>query len=137
MSPKVIDRLTVAFWIGYIALPFLTGILAYHWLPNESYDASYHDLILNREVQDRNGDSVDAPAMWADKRTGVVYTYGQFRGHRHSEAIRCALVWFGYGLIGCVVATYSNRSRGLWKAFRLALVVDGAIAGYIFISTWS
>src|SRR3974390_687836 len=99
MSPKLIDRLNVAFWIVYIALPFFTGILAYHWLPNESYDERHHDLVLNREVPDENDNPVDVPAMWADKQTGTVYTYEQFQGNRHLEAIRGAFVWFAYGLL--------------------------------------
>jgi len=135
VSARLLDRLHVAFWALYIALPLFTGILAYHWLPNESYDEKRHILLENREVMDANDNPVDAPSAWADKKTGTVYTYEQFRNHRHSEAIRSAFVWFGYGLIGCVVASYRNRKHGFWKAFKIAMLVDCVLAGYIFITT--
>ena len=31
-------RLGAAFWTAYILVPLLTGLLSYHWLPDESYD---------------------------------------------------------------------------------------------------
>ncbi len=130
------QKLVTGFWIGYILVPIFTGLLAYGWLPNESFDESRDEMIASHEVcQADSGPCGDRADIWKDKITGTVYTYEQFAPHRQSESVRMMLSWFGYGLIGCMVLAWTaareNRLRFL-VVFRNSLLVNLALALWTF-----
>ena len=40
------------FWIAYVLVPLFTGLLAYNWLPHESYSPGRDDLVASHEISD-------------------------------------------------------------------------------------
>jgi hypothetical protein len=92
LAARLRNWVNTAFWITYIVVPLLTGVLQYHWLPNESFDERHQIMLESREVEDQNDNPVEVPGVWEDKETGAVYSYEGFRHHRHSEAVRSAFV---------------------------------------------
>jgi len=111
-------RLEILFWIAFVVVPLLTGILAYRWLPNESFDERKHELLLGDQVGDRWQEHGVRARMWKSKKTGEVFTPASFDEHRAAEAIRLPVTWFTYGLLGCVVYAWrSSRSQGQGGTF--------------------
>jgi len=76
------------FWTLYLVVTFFTGILAYNWLPDESFDPEHHVALVQHTVcEDRDegqrcGEVYD---IWKDKKTGTVFNFIDFEGHRRSE----------------------------------------------------
>ena len=133
------QKIEALFWIFYLLFPILSGYWqAYDWLPHESYTFGSHTLVASHEVCDdtRCGDVAD---MWKDKETGEFYTREDFADHRHSEALRMAVTWFVYGVIGCFAFAYFRdlKSPGTFsKYLRGALCVNAAIAAFELIHIW-
>jgi hypothetical protein len=64
---------------------------------------------------------------WRDKKTGIIYTVGDFAEHRRSERRRLAYTWFGYGIIGCTFFAFrQSRLAGkkYFVSFSQALAVN-------------
>lgn len=130
-------RLQVGFWTLFIALPILTGLLAYRWLPNESFDEKRHELVAGHEVGDRFQDHGISADIWKDKKTGEIFTPARFAEHRKMEARRMAVTWFGYGLVGCLFFAWVGALKGqgrFFVAFGKAVALNLVIAGYMFLS---
>jgi hypothetical protein len=109
------------FWLVYVlVVPLSTGILAYNWLPHESYRPDRDELLSSHEVtdEDRTGTVYDE---WKDKKSGTVYTIMDFEQHRRSEAKRLFWTWFCYGLIGCFFFAF-RQHRLSDKKFVVSLV---------------
>ncbi len=126
-------------WVIYFLLPILTGLLAYHWLPNEDYDANRHNLLASHEVCVDWGRCADKKDAWADKRTGEVFTPADFDEHRKSEAIRMASADVFYALVGCFMFAYLNATHGDGSFHRnlgQAVCVAAAIVGFLFLMTY-
>src|SRR5271166_5352798 len=63
------------FWWVFFLLPFFTGILHYHFLPNEYYDEKRHELLESHEkCQDVPYRCADIADLWRDKKTGEVFS---------------------------------------------------------------
>jgi hypothetical protein len=136
MNSRLLNRVQVAFWIAYVALPIFTGWLAYRWLPNESYDQQKHELLESHEEEDGNDRTGEVADVWKDRETGKIYSREMFEQHVRQEARRMAIAWFAYGLIGCFVFAFSSvatRRTSFAVAFGRALLVDLAIA----LFTWA
>lgn len=139
VETSLFRKLEVAFWIVFIALPIFTGWLAYHWLPNESYDEKEHELLLGREVGDPQ-EHVVRPEMWRDKKTGEVFMPAHFSEHRAAEAKRLAATDFAYGLIGCIFYAWARsqkKNEPFFEAFGKAVALNLVIAIYTFFSIGS
>jgi len=139
-TSKHFSRIQVAFWITFFLLPFFTGLLAYKWLPNESYDERDHVALNSYEVEDREGNITEIVAIWEDRKTGVSYTEGDFVEHRHSEANRLTAVWFAYGLVGCcffACTQYAQTKSSFYSAFGRASLINIAVAVYAWFATAS
>jgi hypothetical protein len=127
------------FWTLYFVVPFLTGILVYNWLPDESFDSDHHIALAQHTVcEDRDegqrcGEVYD---IWKDKKTGKIYRLTDFEDHRRSETNRMALTWFFYGLIGCSFYAY-KKSKVDGKRFITemgkAMLVDFFVTAYMYI----
>lgn len=131
-------KIEVGFWIVFVALPIFTGLLAYRWLPNESFDEKRHELLSGREVGDRWQEHGVRPEMWRDMKTREVFMPVQFAKHRAAEAKRIAATWFAYGLVGCFFYAWTRiqqKKERFYKAFRRAVALNLAIAIYMFFST--
>lgn len=142
---KWLEVVQVVFWILFITIPFFTGILAYHWLPNEApmlaggkvlepYEiVSSHEECHDAQVGEDCGTVVD---VWKNKNTGEVFTKADFKDHRYSERNRMAITWFCYGLIGCFfaagVAYYQKKD--FYKYFGIAVLINIAITIFIFVT---
>jgi hypothetical protein len=130
-------RAQTVFWIVYLLFPIFTGLLAYDWLPNESYDERRHKLLTSHDVCDNNRNVCeDHPDAWADKRTGAVFTSARFDEHRKSEAVRMAYADAFYALIGCFMFAYLNATHGdvsFRRNLKQAFCVAAAIVGYLFL----
>lgn len=140
MSESAFRNFQKYFWWAYVLLPFFTGLLTYHWLPDESYDERRHELLASRTV-DTNpiGGSENTPQEWRSKISGRIYTPASFAEHRHSEAIRMSIIAFLYGLIGCFVFAYGQINKKLSTfivAFKSTLFYDAAISILILFFVW-
>jgi hypothetical protein len=119
------------FWLVYLLIvPIFTGMLAYNWLPHESYRPDKDELLSSHEVstEEQTGTVYDA---WRDKETGITYTLRDFEQHRRSEARRMAETWFGYGLIGCAFFAF-RQFRLSERKFVVSLIQ--ALAVNLFIT---
>jgi hypothetical protein len=118
---QILKALEPWFWMVFILLPMGTGLLAYHWLPNESFDAKRHTVLESHEVCHGDpevcGDKAD---VWEDRVTGRVYSRGDFAKHREAEQRRIAGADFLYGMVGCLFFAYM-RSREAAGVFFSAL----------------
>ena len=141
-NPRILHpwmkRLVVAYWASYILVPIFTGLLAYSWLPNESYNPKRHELLQGIEVGTRYEDHGVKPEMWRDRATGKVFAPELFSEHRQRESRRLAATWFAYGLIACLVyawQTWFKSGEQFFSAFGRSVAVNLLVAGYIFWST--
>lgn len=128
------------FWLFYFVLPVGTGLLAYQWLPNENYDYRNHELLNSHSesVGPEGLTSAEVPDRWRNDESGEVFTPAMFYKHRAHEAQRLLVVWFGYGLIGCLFYAYSKAraGRGLFMAALIsALIVNSALAAFVYLMT--
>ncbi len=122
------------FWLAFILVPMFSGLLAYDWLPHESYNPETDRLIASHEVTvgDKTGEVYDA---WQNKKTGAVYRIENFERHRRAESGRMAYTWFMYGLVGCAFYAfrqYKFAEKKFTVAFAQALAVDIVVALYTY-----
>ena len=126
-------RLHKVFWVAFVLIPIVTGILQYDWLPNELFDPERHTALRYREVCD-DTHCEETPSVWKHKQSGRIYSYEGFAAHRKNEAYRMAVWWFAYGLIGCFAwAGFRNRETepDFWKPFSAAVCVNAAVTGFV------
>ena len=123
----------------YFLVPFLTGILAYSWLPDESFNPDRHIAIAQHTIcEDRDngqrcGEIYD---IWKDKRSGNIFSIADFEDHRRSESTRMMITWFLYGLIGCSFYGYKRAKvdgRRFMTEMGKAILVNIAVTGYMYI----
>jgi len=136
-ASSTFSRLQVGFWISFLVLPIFTGLLSYHWLPNEYYDQRKHEL-LESHVEERGGRTGEVHDLWRDKQTGKLFSPADFTIHRQNESWRMAAVWFGYGLVGCFFFAFSRWIRNVgsfYRSFGMATLVNLAVAAYTWVST--
>ena len=129
-SQRLRDGQTLV-WIFYFLIPILTGILAYHWLPNEHFDPVHHSLVWSDDSCDFTGSCSEIYHEWTDKVTAQIYTPDDFSEHRHAEAFRLATIDLFYMLLGCSILAYLNGRSGngsffniLTKATFIAVIID-------------
>lgn len=137
MSSPLYRKIAVALWALYVLTPVATGLLAYHWLPNESYDESKHELLDSRSEGSWPEDltKVEVPERWKDERTGEVFTSANFEHHRKQEADRLFFTWFAYGLLGCLFYAYGRfkeEKSSFAHALKRSLLVNFAISVFIY-----
>lgn len=141
-KPKTLlsfQRIEKTFWWIFFLFPIFTGLLAYHWLPNESFDENQHIMISSHEVCD-GGDVEKCGEMadeWKDRDTGKIYSRADFAIHRDSERWRMLYVWFGYGLIGCFFYGYArwrDNKNVFFEAFGKAICINIAVALLTFFA---
>src|SRR6266851_3736985 len=136
LEQKSLPKAEAIFWVLYLVIPIVTGLLAYNWLPNESYNPAVHELIASHEVNDDEGRTGTVYDVWKDKKTGRVFRLEEFEEHRRSESIRMTYTWFMYGLIGCTFFAF-RQSRFAGKKFTVALAqaiaVNLAVALFTYI----
>jgi len=123
----------------FILVPLLTGLLAYNWLPNESYNPATdrviasHDVDVDENGQDRTETVYD---VWQNVQTGKIHRLTDFERHRRSEQWRMTYTWFMYGLIGCVFyAFYASKVKGrqFVRSLVLAVLLDFVVATFTFL----
>jgi hypothetical protein len=108
---QILKALEPWFWMVFILLLMGTGLLAYHWLPNESFDAKRHTVLESHEVCHGDPEVCGEKAdVWKERVTGRVYSRSDFAKHREAEGIRLAGADFLYGMVGCLFFAYM-RSR--------------------------
>ena len=126
-----------AFWWLFFLVPLFTGILQYHWLPNESYDADRYELLSSHEVCRDEVTCGEMADVWRDKKTGKIFSRADFSIHRHEEAIRMPATWFAYGLIGCFAFGYFRRQKSehaFFTYFGMAACVNLLVAIFTYLS---
>ncbi len=136
LAPAFARRGQTLFWWVYFLFPLFTQILAYDWLPNESYNSERHELLAAHEVCDNWGRCDDKYDAWADKKTREVFTYAAFEGHRKSEAIRMAVADTFYALIGCFMFAYLNATvddGSFHRKLGQAVCVAAGYVGFAFV----
>lgn len=130
----VFEKLKVVFWVGFALLPLFTGILAYHWLPNESYNPTKHELIESHT--DSDGTTVGELAdVWVNKASGKVYSRAGFASHREHEEQRLVIVNFLYGFIGCLFFAFSRwlqNEKAFFSALGCAMLFDLAWVAFCY-----
>ena len=133
-------KMRTIFWWAFLLVPLFTGILAYNWLPNKSYDPDRDEMLSSHEVcQSDPGPCGDMADVWRDKKTGRIFSRAQFAAHRHQEATRMAVASFAYGLIGCFAFAYFRRHQdkdAFFKYLGVAICVNLAVAIYTFCSIY-
>jgi hypothetical protein len=113
LEQKLLPKAEAIFWVLYLVIPIVTGLLAYNWLPNESYNPAVHELIASHEVSDDEGRTRTVYDVWKDKKTGRIFRLENFEEHRRAESGRMAYTGFMYGLIGSAFFAFSqSRLRG-------------------------
>jgi hypothetical protein len=128
------------FWILFIVVPLLTGMLAYRWDPGESFEAARDVAIRSHEVCEDNGETERCGEMvdeWRVKATGEIVSRGDFTEKRQREAARMAYWWFLYGLLGCYFFAFQKASDGPRSFTRLlvgAALVDSLVATFTYFS---
>jgi hypothetical protein len=134
-TSSTFQKAQVSFWIAFVAVPLFTGLLAYHWLPNEGFDKERHESLESHEVSDgdRIGDVVD---VWRDRQSGRIFSRVDFATHKRRESKRMAVAWFLYGLIGSFVFAFTRwaKGRNFSRAFGIATLVNLASAAYTWYS---
>ena len=145
-SHRILGIIESIFWVLFILVPIFTGLLAYHWLPNESpmladgqvlkpYEIiSSHEECNDSDVGSQCGTIVD---VWRNTATGVIYSKADFKEHRISERNRMTIWGFLYGLIGCVffAGLQHYKKKDFYKYFGVAMTANLAFAAYTFISS--
>ncbi len=137
MKTARFKKFEIVFWVIYLALPMVTGWLDYQSLPNEHYDPSRHEILRShaKEAWPEGLGTYQIPDVWKDQATGTVYTFESFSEHHRSEAKRLGLMWFAYGLIGCVFFAYCCfvKERGSFiSAFMKGSAIDLVVALIVF-----
>jgi hypothetical protein len=133
------QRVEQTFWTLFVVLPIFTGLLAYNWLPNESFNEEKHEMISSHEVceGEENQHCGEMADEWKDKRTGEIYTREDFAWHRRAERFRLLYTDFGYGLVGCFFFGYA-RSREkdgvFFEAFGKAVCINIAVSLFLYLS---
>jgi hypothetical protein len=131
------ERLQTIFWIVFILVTTVTGLFAFHFLPNEYYDPKIHDLLGSHQVCDDNtGRCGDMYDVWRDKKTRQVFTREEFAEHRQGEAIRLVPLMFVYGLIGCFAFGYFRRreaEHAFYKYLGMAVCVTVGVTALFFV----
>ena len=131
------SKLELACWIAFFLVPLFTGWLDYRALPGEHYDPELHEVLKShaRVAWPDGMGTYEVPDAWRDRASGEVYAATSFAGHHRAEAVRLAIVWFGYGLMACGLFTYGRRVRmqsPLVKTFAKAAFVDLAISLFVY-----
>jgi hypothetical protein len=132
-----IRRFQSLIWVAYVLFPIFSQILAYDWLPNEYFDENRHEAIKTVDMCDGNGRCGDKHLVWKDKKTGEVFSVGDFVDHRHSEKIRMALADAVYALLGCCLFAYMNATKedgSFHRNFGKAAIVASAIVAFQYFS---
>jgi len=130
-------KLEMTCWLVFFLVPLLTGWLDYRALPGEHYDSERHQVVRSHveEAWPEGLGDYEVPDVWRDRASGEVYSAESFVAHHRAEAERLAIVWFGYGLIGCGLFTYGRRMRAqspIAATFAKAAVVDLAVALFVY-----
>jgi len=137
---KPSKRVFAAFWWLFFLVPLFTGILHYHFLPNEFYDEKRHQLLSSHWECNHPGQCGDVNEAWRDKKSGEIFTPADFAAHRKEEAVRLAVIWFAYGLIGCFGFGYffrdENEHGSFFKYFGMAVCANLAVALFTFAMTY-
>src|SRR5258708_30754540 len=141
-NKKWLGILQTVFWIFFIIFPLTTGLLSYHWLPNEAPMLSNGDVIKpfeiissHEECSDNNcGTVVDA---WRNTVTGETFTKGDFKTHRYNERNRMTATWFLYGLIGCFffAGIQYYKKKDFFRYFGIAITINIIIALYTYLTS--
>jgi hypothetical protein len=137
LEQKFLPEAEAIFWVLYFVIPLVTGLLAYNWLPNESYDPDVHQLIASHEVTDE-GRTGTVDDVWKDKKTGQIFRLKEFEEHRRAESVRMAYIGFMYGLIGCAFFGFRQSQRGRKKfvlSFGQATAVNLAYTLYSYFES--
>jgi membrane associated rhomboid family serine protease len=136
LEKKLSPNAEPIFWVLYILVPIITGILAYNWLPNEVYNPEHHELIASHQISDDEGRTGTVYDVWKDKKTRRIFRLEDFEEHRRSESVRMTYTWFMYGLLGCAFFAF-RQSRIAGKKFTVALAqamaVNLAVALFTYI----
>jgi hypothetical protein len=111
LERKLSPKAEVIFWVLFLVVPIITGLLAYNWLPNESYNPALHQLIASHEISDDEGRTGTVYDEWKDKKTGRMFRLEDFEEHRRAESLRMAYTSFMYGLIGCAFFGFRQSGR--------------------------
>ena len=130
------------FWVAFIIIPLVTGLLSYHWLPNESPLLSSGEVVPPNEVISSHEECLTDSScetvadVWRDTITGKTYTHDDFISHKSNERNRMALAWFCYGLIACffIAGVAHYKKKEFINSFGVAIFVNIAIALYIYFS---
>jgi hypothetical protein len=136
-TSPIFGKVQNVFWFAFVMVPCFTGLLAYHWLPNESFDERKDDLLESHDVSDGEGHYGDKVDLWQDKGTGKVYSVGDFYEHRRQEEQRLVIVRFAYGLIGCFFyasSRFAQRKGSFFEAFGKTTLVNLAIVACMWIA---
>jgi hypothetical protein len=140
----VSEKMVAVAWVVYILIPIISiftgGVLTYHYLPDQQYDPSKHELlesheVVNEEDGPRAGEVYEAPDKWRNIYTGNVFTADQFAAHSRSEARRLGVALFAYGLIGCTLHGYIRYRRyaaNFFESFGKAVIVNIIVAGLVY-----
>jgi hypothetical protein len=137
LEQKLSPKAETIFWVLYLVIPIVTGLLAYNWLPNESYNSDVHQLIASHEVSDDEGRTGTVDDIWKDKKSGRIFRLEDFEEHRRGEFVRMAYTGFMYGLIGCAFFGFRQSQRKGKKfvvSFGQATAVNLAFALYTYFS---
>lgn len=143
VNKKWLGIVQLLFWVVFILFPLLSGLLAYHWLPNEAPMLSdgevlkpYKILASHQECND-GGDCGTVADVWLNTETGKTYSKQDFVSHRYAERNRMTVTWFLYGLIGCFfyagISYYQKKD--FFRHFGIAMVINIIIALYTFFTT--
>jgi len=77
------------FWIIFIIFPFVTGLFAYQWLPNESpYGANIKILSTYEKCHPMSDECQEVANVWMNTETGQVYTPEDFKKHGNIETLK-------------------------------------------------
>jgi hypothetical protein len=141
---NLLRKIFVVFWIIYFVAPLSGGFpfrhqLEYHWLPNESFDEEFHEMLSSRQkcrtLPDEDVECAQVADAWRDKHSGNVYTPEDFKQHRLQEAIRMLLPWSIYGFVGCLLAgahAFILRHNPKF-ALKTCLITGGIAAFYVMV----
>lgn len=139
---KKLEIVELVFWIAFIIIPFATGILAYHWLPNESPMVSDGQILKpfkilqSHQKCDDNGNCATIPDVWQNTNTGKIYTNADFQSHRISQRNRLTIEWFIYGLVGCFFYAFTKhyRKESFYKSLGTALIINIGVSAYTYLT---
>ena len=139
LEEKLSHNAELIFWVLYLLVPLITGLLAYNWLPNEAYSPERHELIASHEISDNEGRTGTVYDVWKDKKTGRIFRLEDLEEHRRSERVRMTYTCFMYGLLGGVFFAFT-QSRFAGKKFTVslaqAMAVNLAVALFMYFSVF-